>query len=143
MGREEMLALVARLGSFGISVLMATHLLDDVQQICDQVVMINAGRLVVARATDSLLQRTGTVVVDVGPDDARLSAALGGRGVGVRLADSIVEVEITGDDDLDAIRDLVAELGLPLYRLSNRLTSLDDMFVDGAVHGAPESGVRQ
>jgi ABC-2 type transport system ATP-binding protein len=32
VGREEMLALVARLGTFGISVLMATHLLDDVQQ---------------------------------------------------------------------------------------------------------------
>lgn len=134
VGREEMLALVARLGTFGISVLMATHLLDDVQQICDQVVMIDAGRLVVTGATDSLLQRTGTVVVDVGPDDAPvLAAALGGRGVASRLADSTIEVEITGDDDLDAIRDLVAELGLPLYRLSNRLTSLDDMFVRRAV----------
>ena len=42
LGREDMLALVARLGSFGISVLMATHLLDDVQQVCDHVVMIDA-----------------------------------------------------------------------------------------------------
>ena len=48
LGREEMLALVARLGTFGISVLMATHLLDDVQQVCDHVVMIDAGRLVVS-----------------------------------------------------------------------------------------------
>ena len=49
LGREEMLALVARLGTFGISVLMATHLLDDVQQVCDHVVMIDAGKLVVVR----------------------------------------------------------------------------------------------
>ena len=48
MGREEMLDLVARLGTFGISVLMATHLLDDVQQVCDHVVMIDGGRLVVS-----------------------------------------------------------------------------------------------
>ena len=48
VGRDDMLALVARLGSFGISVLMATHLLDDVQKVCDHVVMIDAGRLVVA-----------------------------------------------------------------------------------------------
>ncbi len=61
-----MLALVARLGTFGISVLMATHLLDDVQQVCDHVVMIDAGRLVVAGATESLLERTGRVTVDVG-----------------------------------------------------------------------------
>ena len=52
LGREEMLALVARLGTFGISVLMATHLLDDVQQVCDHVVMIDGGRLVVSGATD-------------------------------------------------------------------------------------------
>src|SRR3546814_10453085 len=45
-GRHEMLELVRRLGTFGISVIMATHLLDDVQTTCDQVVMIDAGRLV-------------------------------------------------------------------------------------------------
>ena len=33
MGRDDMLALIARLGTFGISVIMATHLLDDVQQV--------------------------------------------------------------------------------------------------------------
>src|SRR6476659_1046121 len=65
-GRDDMLALVARLGSFGISVLMATHLLDDVQQVCDHVLMIDAGRLVVAGPTDALLERTGVVTIDVG-----------------------------------------------------------------------------
>ena len=55
---------------------MATHLLDDVQQVCDHVVMIDAGRLVVAGATDSLLERTGIVTVDVGPRGAELVAAL-------------------------------------------------------------------
>jgi ABC-type uncharacterized transport system ATPase subunit len=39
-----MLRLISRLGTFGISVLMATHLLDDVQQVCDHVVMIHRGR---------------------------------------------------------------------------------------------------
>src|SRR6476619_7497227 len=76
LGREEMLALIARLGTFGISVLMATHLLDDVQQVCDRVVMIDAGKLVVAGATDSLLERTGLVTVEVGPEWERLLAHL-------------------------------------------------------------------
>src|SRR6476660_10615601 len=67
LGREEMLALVARLGTFGISVIMATHLLDDVQQVCDHVVMIDAGRLVVAGTTESLVAGTGLLSVDVGP----------------------------------------------------------------------------
>ncbi|WP_205528628.1 ABC transporter ATP-binding protein [Desertimonas flava] len=131
IGREEMLSLIARLGDFGISVLMATHLLDDVQQVCDHVVMIDAGRLVVSGATESLLETTGTVTLDVGGADAAatLAAALERSGLGARTVDGHAEVSVEGDADLDTVRDVVADLGLPLYRLSNRLTSLDDVFL--------------
>ena len=133
-GREEMLALVARLGTFGISVLMSTHLLDDVQRVCDYVVMIDGGRLVVAGPTDSLLERTGTVTVDVGDDAAaeKLAARLGASGMRVEVADDVVQVTVATDDDLDRIRDAVVELGLPLYRLGSRLTSLDEVFFERA-----------
>jgi ABC-2 type transport system ATP-binding protein len=129
LGREEMLTLVARLGSFGISVLMATHLLDDVQRVCDQVVMLDAGRLVVSGATDSLLERTGIVTVDVGPRGAELVAGLTNRLLTAAAADGVVEVTVEGDADMDTVRDVIAELELPLYRLSTRLTSLDEVFL--------------
>jgi ABC-2 type transport system ATP-binding protein len=132
-GREEMLELVARLGTFGISVLLATHLLDDVAKICDQVVMLDAGTLVVAGATQSLLERTGTLVVDVGDGAARLVPALSGRGLQAAVAmDGTVEVEIKDEDQLDVIRDVVADLGLPLHRMATRARSLDEAFVDTA-----------
>jgi ABC-2 type transport system ATP-binding protein len=129
LGREDMLTLVGRLGSFGISVLMATHLLDDVQKVCDHVVMINAGRLVVAGTTDSLLERTGTVTVDVGPRAPELAAALERTDLRAAAADGLVEVGIDGDAQLDLLRDVIAALELPLYRLSTRLTSLDEVFL--------------
>jgi ABC-2 type transport system ATP-binding protein len=129
VGREDMLTLVARLGSFGISVLMATHLLDDVQKVCDYVVMLDAGRLVVAGATDALLERTGTVTIDVGPRGADLVGALATRNLDAVAADGHVEVPIDGDDTLDVVRDVIAELGLPLYRLTTRVTSLDEVFL--------------
>jgi ABC-2 type transport system ATP-binding protein len=130
MGREEMLALVARLGTFGISVLMATHLLDDVQQVCDHVVMIDAGRLVVSGATDSLLERTGMVTVDVGVGWSALVERLAAVPLPAVAIEGLVDVTIDGDHDLDVLRDVVAELGLPLHRLSTRLTSLDEVFLD-------------
>lgn len=129
MGRDEMLALVARLGTFGISVLMATHLLDDVQRVCDQVVMINAGKLVVAGATASLLERTGTVTVDVGRHAPELIAELERRGLTAVQTETAVDVTVDGDVQLDMIRDAVADRGLPLYRLSSRSTSLDEVFL--------------
>ena len=134
-GRDDMLALVGRLESFGISVLMATHLLDDVQKVCDYVVMIDAGRLVVAGSTESLLERTGTVTIDVGPHRDVLVNALEAAHRSAVATEGVVEVQIDGDDDLDMLRDLIAQLELPLYRLSTRVTSLDEVFL----HRAEES----
>jgi ABC-2 type transport system ATP-binding protein len=135
IGREEMLALVARLGTFGISVLMATHLLDDVQQVCDHVVMLDAGHLVVAGRTEDLLERTGLVTVEVDHGADALAAALAARSLPARLVEGAVEVATTAESDLDAIRDAVAELGLPLNRLSTRLGSLDEVFLRRAGTG--------
>jgi ABC-2 type transport system ATP-binding protein len=129
LGREEMLALVARLGTFGISVLMATHLLDDVQQVCDHVVMIDAGKLVVSGTTDSLLERTGIVTVDVGDRGSDLVDALARVSIVATAADGLVEVTVAGDAELDVLRDVIADLRLPLYRLTSRLTSLDEVFL--------------
>jgi ABC-2 type transport system ATP-binding protein len=137
LGREEMLALVARLGTFGISVLMATHLLDDVQQVCDHVVMIDGGQLVVSGSTDSLLERTGQVTVDVGVRWAELVAGLERVALPTVVLDGLVEVSIDDDRQLDVLRDVIADLGLPLHRLSTRLTSLDEVFL-GRAGGGPD-----
>lgn len=129
IGREEMLNLVDRLGTFGISVLMATHLLDDVQAVCDHVVMIDGGTLVVSGETNSLLERTGVVTIDVGRHTDDLVAALALRGVTAVASEGMVEATVEGDAQMDLLRDVVAELELPLFRLSTRLTSLDEAFV--------------
>ncbi len=133
IGRQEMLALVARLSGFGISVVLATHLLDDVQAVCDHVVMINAGQLVLAGPTDELLERPGTVRVDVGGANDALVQELIRRNLRVTtLEDASLEVDsdgLGGDATLDAVRDAVADLGLPLHALSTRHSSLDEVFL--------------
>jgi ABC-2 type transport system ATP-binding protein len=131
-GRAEMLALVARVGTFGISVVLATHLLDDVQQVCDNVIMLDGGRLVVAGATEGLVQRTGMLIVEVGPRAAELVHALAASDIEAAPVDDTVEIAIRGDADVDLTQATIAELGLPLYRLSNRFRSLDDVFLAAA-----------
>ena len=135
LGREEMLALVSRLRGFGVSVLMATHLLDDVQQVCDHVIMLDGGRLVLAGENESLLERTGVVTVDVGAHGDELVTALSSIGLSAIANDGVVDVTVEGDHHLDALRDLIAERGFPLYRLSTRLTSLDEVFLRRAGGG--------
>jgi ABC-2 type transport system ATP-binding protein len=134
LGREEMLALVRRLSGFGISVVLSTHLLEDVQAVCDHVVMLDGGTLVEAGPTAGLLRGTGAVRVDVGPGAGEaLARELGPRGLSVTLLpDGTVEVAGADDDDLDLIRDVVVALDLPLHALVVGRTSLDEVFLDRA-----------
>ena len=48
------------------------------------------------------------------------------------VVDGAVEATVDGDDDLDRLRDVIAQLRLPLYRLGSRLTSLDEVFMQRA-----------
>jgi ABC-2 type transport system ATP-binding protein len=138
VGREEMLDLVSRLSGFGISVLFATHLLDDVQRTCDHVIMIDAGRLVVAGPIEDLVRTTGMVRVEVGgrPDAVEaLHAALSGQGFATQVVDAhLLDIDATqlGEEIFDTVRDVVADLGLRLYALSSRHHSLDELFVQEA-----------
>jgi ABC-2 type transport system ATP-binding protein len=130
LGREEMLALVARLAGFGIALVVATHLLDDVQRVCDHVVLLDGGTLLHSGPTAELTRRTGAVRVEVGDRAAELAAVLTTAGVGAEAVD-VATVDVAADDPatLDAIRDAVDDLGLELHALTARHTSLDELFL--------------
>jgi ABC-2 type transport system ATP-binding protein len=138
VGREDMLDLVGRLAGFGISVLLATHLLDDVQRVCDHVVMIDRGHLVLAGPIDQLMQTTGLMRVEVGGRPGAVGAlaeALAERGLEAEAVDDHnLDVDTSGHDEavFDVVRDTVADLDLRLYSLSTRHRSLDDVFLQEA-----------
>ncbi len=135
IGREEMLALVGRLAGFGISALVATHLLDDVERVCDHVVMIDGGTLRHAGATRSLLSRSGSLRVEVDAGGARLAALLDAAGVTATVIDdATLDVRIDGDEGrvLDLVRDGADDLGLALHSMTSRRTSLDELFLEGS-----------
>ncbi|MBN2623371.1 MAG: ABC transporter ATP-binding protein [Acidimicrobiales bacterium] len=138
VGREDMLELVGRLAGFGISIILATHLLDDVQRVCDHVVMIDRGRLVLAGPIDQLMQTTGVLRVEVGGRAGAVevvAAALAERGLAARAVDAhSVEVDTRehGEIAFDIVRDTVADNGLRLYALTTRHRSLDDLFLQEA-----------
>ena len=138
LGREEMLDLVARLAGFGISVILATHLLDDVQRVCEHVVMIDRGHLVLDGPIDQLMQTTGQLRVEVGGRPGAVGAlvdALAAQGLTARPVDDHnidIDTRDQGDAASDTVRDAVADLGLRLYALSTRHRSLDDVFLQQA-----------
>src|SRR5712664_2208635 len=118
-GRNAMLELIARIGAeFGISIVVASHLLGEIERICDHLVAIEGGRLLRADSLSSFTGVSQTLVVEVEEGVAALLAELTARGLAPRAYQrSQVLVPAGGDDTFDVVRDAVADLGLPLSRL--------------------------
>jgi len=130
-GREEMLDLVRRTGrEFGIAVVVASHLLGEIERVCNFLVAIEGGRLLRADSLETFTRRTGVLAVDV--DDGRdaLVAALVAAGLQVRTDGHSVLIGLTDERPFDLVRDAAAELGLPLVRMEQRRHSLEDLFRD-------------
>jgi ABC-2 type transport system ATP-binding protein len=132
-GRDEMLDLVRRTGTeFGISIVMASHLLSEIERVCDHLVVIDAGKLVQSDTIAAFTQRTAVLTVEVDGDVARLAERL--RAAGFVVQDDVRELRVDYDDEtvFDAIRDGAVDLGLGLVRLEQGRRQLEDLFKDAA-----------
>jgi len=130
-GREEMLGLVQKIGTeFGISVLVCSHLLGEVERICEWLVAIDAGKLLRAERISSMTQQRDALVVEVDEGAERLLARLVESGLGARRVGRELVVPLESDDTFDLIISAVAALDLPLHRLDRRRHGIAELFAD-------------
>ena len=130
-GREDMLGLVRRTGTeFGIAIVLASHLLGEIERVCDYLVAIESGRLLRAASLTAFTQRTGVVRIELDEDAAPLAARLAAAGLPERHDGREVFVALADDAGYDLVRDAVAELGLGLVRIEAERRTLEDLFRD-------------
>ena len=130
-GRDAMLGLIERIGSeFGISVLVCSHLLGEVERICESLIAIDAGKLLRADRVESMTQRRDVLVVEVDEGVDELYLRLTELGVAVRRAGRELLVLLESDATFDLIMRAVAELDLPLHRLDQRRHGIAELFAD-------------
>jgi ABC-2 type transport system ATP-binding protein len=144
--RDEMLGLIRTISEeFSIDVVLSSHVLGEVERVCDAVVALDGGRLVTSgRLTDLAARQSGLVVelVEVpdrpGTADA-VVALIRARGLAVETAGFLLTVESDNDAALDAVRDAVAEAGARLRSLGGRHRRLEDVFADAGPDAGPEA----
>ena len=133
--REDMLNLIRRVGSeFGIDIVLSSHLLEEVERVCDAAVILSSGRVV---AFGSIAELTGVghgVLVEVDRDASAVADALRQRGAHVVIDGERLIVELEGAEDPDRVYDLVRDAlvvsGAGLRRLTNRTIRLEDVFLE-------------
>ena len=135
-GRNAMLELIERIGAeFGIPIVVASHLLGEIERICDRLVAIEAGHLLRADTMDSFTRASQTLLIEVEEGTAALAQELARRGLRARPYQRALLVPIAGEHTYDAVRDSVAALGLPLSRLEQRRHQVEEIFRDDAQPG--------
>jgi ABC-2 type transport system ATP-binding protein len=128
-GREAMLALIHRIGTeFGISLIVCSHLLGEVERICDSLVAIDGGRLLRADSIATMTTTSDVLAVEVSEGQPELAAALRAQGLVVREESHLILVPLTGDSTYDQIIGEVARLDLPLHRLDLRRHRIAELF---------------
>src|SRR3954454_12663222 len=129
LGRRDMLELIRRVGrEFGISIVISTHLMGDVERTCDAVVVLGGGKVLNAGAVAGLTEETETVLVDLVEGAPALAAALTARGMTPLLDGNRLTLESVSAEGYDVLRDAVVESGALLYRLAPERHSLASVF---------------
>ncbi|PSL02389.1 ABC-2 type transport system ATP-binding protein [Haloactinopolyspora alba] len=129
VGRDEMLALIRRVHTdFGISVLVTSHLLGELERISDHVVVIDGGQLLRSSSTTDFTRNSQALVVEVTDRSDDVVAALAEAGLTADRDGRHILVTLTGDADYDVIRSAVARLGVGLIRLEQRRHHIVEVF---------------
>src|SRR5687767_11697976 len=128
-GRDAMLALVQRIGTeFGISVVVCSHLLGEVERICDSLIAIEGGRLLRADRISAMTEVSEVLAVEVSEGTDELAAALTAIGLPVRREGQLLLVPLEDEPTYDRILAVVADLDLPLHRLDQRRHRVAELF---------------
>jgi ABC-2 type transport system ATP-binding protein len=136
-GRDDMLELIQRIYQMlGIAVVVSSHILEDIERVCDHVVIIDQGRLVVDQPLTGMGQPQGDIIVRIEGNQEQFIAAMSARGIEVRRP-GLTDIDLAHDllikDNspaaFDAVRDVAAELNLGLRSLRMKGRSLEDLYL--------------
>ncbi len=150
-GRRDVLAVIDGLRGLA-TVIMSTHILNDVERVCDRVAILNVGHLVAEGPIDELLDRYAQPVYELQPEAhqpnaiGRLAEAIKGQGWVSEVHTTPDAVRVFVSDPRQAatsLLPLVVQAGVALVRFERARPNLEDVFIrlvaeQSAVHVVPQ-----
>jgi ABC-2 type transport system ATP-binding protein len=147
--RDYMLGIIVQINrEFGIDVLLSSHVLEEVERVCDHVVALSEGALVAQGSMAELAGASGGIDLELVQIDDRLGAidevvcSLIAGGATVRRSGMVLSIGGKPDDDLfDLANVSVASAGARIRRLGQHRRTLDDIFAPhNSTGSSPELG---
>lgn len=126
-GIREIRETIRDLGERGVTVLLSSHILAEVQQVCTSATIIGNGRLLASGRVDDLIDGGQTAYAVQVPDPTAAAAALATAGLTAAPADGRLRVEA---DDPALITRTLGEAGIWLTELTPLRRDLESVFLE-------------
>jgi ABC-2 type transport system ATP-binding protein len=138
VGRKEVRDLILSERALGRTIFFSTHILSDVEMLCDEVAILRKGKVVVRGALSDLLKvntkRVDVVVIDA---EGALERALASVVPTVQRVRDRLVVSVEGESEVDDLLRRALELGLRVVEVTPRHETLEDLFVREAIDELP------
>lgn len=128
--REFMLStLETTVNQGGRSVMMASHLMDDVERICEDIVLLYKGRLAAQGKIEDLKAIDREIEIHVWGGADALESALSDQGLSIRREGRVMRIKCIEDDVHKTILETAAKTGSQIRRMHDHEASLEDLFI--------------
>ncbi len=129
VGRAEIRRVIAGLRDTGTTVFLNSHLLLEVEAMCDRVVILHKGRILREGSLEDLTPRTGEVTFDISPVPDDLQALLSGLGDDFERSSSGFSLKAS-QEEADRVADLLRSRSISIRQITRRRLSLEESFID-------------
>ena len=137
--RRQLWNYVVELNRKGVTIVLTTHYLEEAQELCDQIAIVNRGQVVACESTASLLGRLDTRNVLVTPEEPVTAAPdLPGFETRLRSAGAFQVSYRTGEASVEQVLAAVRAAGLHIKDIATEDPSLEDVFVDLTTDKTPQ-----
>lgn len=129
VGRREIRVLLNQLKQEGKTIFINSHLLGEVELICDRVVILQRGEILREGDIATLTKQRGLYVVGLAPKQEFPREEITKLGYEVSRDGEFWEVALQENQTIDAVVDRLRSLGLNLRHLAEKRQTLEDLFV--------------
>ncbi len=128
--RKQLWAYVLELNRRGVTIVLTTHYLEEAQELCDQIAIINRGQVVACEPTTTLLRRMDTRKVLVTPEEpVRVAPELAGFETRLLPAGGFSVAYRTGQSSVEQVLAAIRAAGLHIKDISTEDPDLEDVFI--------------
>ena len=113
----------------GRSILMSSHMMEDVEQVCERIVMIHKGKLIAQGRIEDLKAIDREIEISVWGGASRMEEALKDAGMDPRRSGRVMRVVRTDETTYDAVIEIAAKMEVQIRRMEDYEPSLEDLFL--------------